>query len=84
MRPSGPDPEFQLLPYDTCVSPECIVILLLLVCGILFGPVSFLIFYRLIVLVQSQSLSRRTTPFAPRVQVMGPSEGHNVSLVFAL
>lgn len=24
------------------------------------------------VLIQSQSLSRRTTPFAPRVQVMGP------------
>lgn len=38
----------------------------------------FFHFCCLIVLVQSQSLSRRTTPFAPRVQVMG-----SVSLVFA-
>lgn len=38
-------------------------------------PIFFFFFFHfccLIVLVQSQSLSRRTTPFAPRVQVMGP------------
>lgn len=50
---------------------------LLLFCEVLvFITFSFLflffVFYCLILLIQSQSLSRRTTPFAPRVQVMGP------------
>lgn len=51
---------------------------LLLIFGFYIIPYFFFHFCCLIVLVQSQSLSRRTTPFAPRVQVMG-----SVSLVFA-
>lgn len=41
-------------------------------CWLLDFFLYFFSFCCLIVLVQSQSLSRRTTPFAPRVQVMGP------------
>lgn len=67
----GPLVSTTALRYLCCLQ-SVLWFFLLLVCGILFGPVSFLIFYCLIVLVQSQSLSRRTTPFAPRVQVMGP------------
>lgn len=41
--------------------------------GIFFSFLFFSFFFCcLILLIQSQSLSRRTTPFAPRVQVMGP------------
>lgn len=46
---------------------------LLLIVGFYWTSFIFIFhFCCLIVLVQSQSLSRRTTPFAPRVQVMGP------------
>lgn len=74
----------QLLRYNTCVvfRVHCDFVVVGLWDPFWSCFISY--FYCLIVLVQSQSLSRRTTPFAPRVQVMGPYEGHNVSLVFAL
>lgn len=64
------------LPSETVCTNLCCVSceFLLLVCEVFgFYFISFFVcFCCLIVLVQSQSLSRRTTPFAPRVQVMGP------------
>lgn len=70
---------------------ECIVDFCCCFVGFLvFIAFSFLFYFCfflcsccLILIIQSQSLSRRTTPFAPRVQVMGPVRRAHLYLVFA-
>ena len=59
-----------LLCWECIVGFCCCGVLVFMAFSFLFF--SFLFFCCLILLIQSQSLSRRTTPFAPRVQVMGP------------